>query len=59
MEVRNSVKVINPELARAGEAGIVMTTDGKEPPKTVGVKFDIDGETETVKTSDLQVLGSN
>ena len=59
MDVRNSVKVINETLARFNTAGVVMETDGKEPPKTLTVKFDTDGETETLKASDLVVLGTN
>ena len=59
MEVRNSVKVTNEALARFGTAGVVQATDGKEPAKSVQVKFDTDGETETVKVSDLVVLGTN
>ena len=59
MNARNSVKVINESLARFGTAGVIQSTDGKDPPKVVEVKFDADGEVETVKASDLVVLGTN
>lgn len=59
MEVRNSVKVVLEGHAREGQAGIVQATDGKNPPKAVEVKFDIDGKVETVKGVDLVMLGTN
>lgn len=59
MEVRNSVKVVLAGHAREGQAGIVQATDGKQPPKVVAVKFDLDGEVESIKGADLAVLGDN
>lgn len=59
MEMRASVKAITPGHAREGQAGVVQGTDGKSPPKKVDVKWDLDGEVETVNAADLVQLGPN
>lgn len=59
MEMRASVKAVTPGHPREGQAGVVQATDGKTPPKKVDVKWDADGEVETVNASDLVQLGTN
>ncbi len=59
MQVRASVKATTPGHPRENQAGIVLATDGKTPPKKVDVKWDVDGEVETVAVSDLVQLGEN
>lgn len=49
------MKVKNEELARHGQAGTVQAHDDALPDWS-GVKFDLDGEVEFVKDTDLQVL---
>lgn len=55
LNVWTAVKVINPELQRHGQAGTVQQRDDSLPDWS-GVKFDVDGEVEFVKDTDLQVL---
>lgn len=57
MNVRASVKVINPKHNRTGQAGVVQSTDDEEG--TAVVKFDLAEKPETVKVADLQELGQN
>ena len=63
MDIRASVKVTKADHPRAEQAGVVQSTDGKEPAKVVTVKFDLedaDGNSvEQVKVADLVQLGSN
>ena len=59
MEVRNSVKCIAAGHARENQAGVVQSTDGKDPPKKVTVKWDSDQAEELLAVGDLVQLGSN
>lgn len=59
MQTRASVKAVTPGHPREGQAGVVQSTDGKSPPKKVEVKWDVDGEVETVAVADLLQLGEN
>ena len=53
MNAWTPVQVTNEKLARHGEAGTVQAlhADG-----TVDVRFDVDGEVENLKVSDLRAL---
>lgn len=59
MQTRASVKAVTPGHPRENQAGIVQSTDGKTPPKTVNVKWDVDGEVEKMAVADLVQLGEN
>lgn len=53
--VWNSVQVVNPEHARAGQAGVVFAIN-PELTDEVAVRFDKDGMVEAVATADLKAL---
>ena len=59
MQVRASVKCVNATHDRASEAGVILATDGKNPPESVTVKWDTDGATAQVDPADLVELGTN
>lgn len=59
MEVWSPVLVTNEELERFNTAGTVYAVTKRNPDgtaKEVEVKFDIDGEVETLAVSDLREL---
>jgi hypothetical protein len=55
LPIWTAVKVINKDHSRFEQAGIVQAVNPAQP-DNVGIKFDKDGVTETVKVVDLQVL---
>ena len=63
MDIRASVKVTKADHPRAGQAGVVQSTDGKQPVEGAMVKFDLPdaegNQMEQVDVFDLVQLGSN
>ena len=55
-QVWQSVKVKNPDHARADQAGSVFAVSPEQHPDEVVVKFDKDGMQESVAIADLQAL---
>ena len=60
MNANTPVKVINPELELAGQAGVVHSATPKEGRRkgdeTVDVRMDATGDVVTLKVADLQAL---
>lgn len=59
MEMRASVKCHTAGHLRENQAGVIVATDGKEPPRKVTVKWDLDQAEEVLVVGDLVQLGSN
>lgn len=56
ISVWTSVKVVKEDHARFGQAGSVFATNKETHPDEVQVKFDLNGDIESVLIADLQAL---
>ena len=59
MQVRASVKVKTPGHEFEGQAGAVVSNDGKDPNESSTVKLDLHSDPVELPDSDLEMLSSN